>query len=1266
MMAVKNYAENWIDEYKSKLGSIKFTDGDYNTLKDAIRSYVVKQNPEGFNAWQESSEVGMFVNAIAYLGENINYRVDLNVTDLFPSTTNRKQSLLNFTKMLSYASKRNMCANGLAKLVSVSTTQDIHDTSGNFLKGVTIKWNDKSNANWLEQFLTILNNAFTYTNQFGKPLKKISINNISNQLYQVNSITNQSSVYPFTATVSNSRWNFEVVNPDIDTYEKSIVELAPIPENAFQLLYRNDGAGNSSINTGFFVHWKQGVLTNRLYEFDEKIEHNILNIDVENINNNDVWLQELDATDNFVKSTWTQIPVNEELSYTSTDIGIRTIYKVETRENDQITLKFPDGYFGDIPYGLYRLWYRTSNGNNGIYIKPSDISNISIQIPYYNNKNNDETNVYYLTLTFSVADVSHIRQAVPTESMESIRNNASDIYSTQNRMVSAKDYNYFPKSIGQQLKVLKSTLRTYSGNSRFIDLNDPTGTYSPVNVLATDGYIYSQTDCVQTSTPIGYSTADVMYSKYIEPKLSLKEILNLYYHNYDGNMIPEDDNMYYYWKPSSVKLGINTMVGGFNKFDKSESYKNDSNKSFDDFVGDINVGDLLCFQEYTINGIIETEIDNIVWARVENINEEKREVSISEVLDVNKKWKIRKGISGSSNWSKFSNFITAIDSEVRQTIIDMLNSGGNQTTFGITYVPNAYGNGKWFVIDFKDYEKYNTDELLMIPLTSVGGSENINVMNWIFRVTYSTETNSLIFENRSLKIIFGSEKEVSFFFNTSQKDGSNSNYFLTKDTIKIVSENNDLNKDYYWKPYDVIKYADGYVDTQEFCCEAHDGDSDNVIDVPTQYDIITKNQNNIIFMNGLDDESQKTVIKHIDLSSDYNNFGKTEDERGFNSSLWQRTNTPGYYYTYHKINELIPAGTSPIKNKNKELLYPNHSNVILSNGMITSFAGEKETAFVEQRVLDYDFVDYIKEYDNFGEPIFYDDIINVTPHINDKPNQIFTLDGKDVYDSQNKCIGFVISVKDGSIIYDINNKETQIGHINVSTKTGYLYYLKIENGIKTLVEYSSDDYSIVKGRSDLTFLWKHHPSEDYIVDPCSTNIIDMFVLTNDYYNEVQTWIQNGKKGTFPKAPSSYELKGIFNSLETNKMISDNIVWHPVTYKLLFGQNADSDTHCVFKIIKKNELITDNEVKKQVIYLIDKFFNSMGVGETFYFTQLSTYIENQIPELIKTCLIVPTDTTNKFGKLFQIVCGENEILLSSATLEDVQIISTITDKNIRII
>ena len=689
-MAIKNYAENWQDTYKSYLGSINFSTSDMAELVSAIRQYVTRQTPEGVNDWQQSSEIGIFTNAIAYLGENLMYRLDLNVNDLFPSTTEREQSLLNFTKLLSYASKRNICANGLAKIVSVSTTQNVVDNAGTILKGTTIKWNDPTNEDWLEQFLLVLNSAFTYTSQFGKPTKSISINNISNQLYQLNNSVNAKCAYSFNATVNDKRQTFEVVNPDIDTDLLTIKEHTPIPERNFQLIYRNDGAGNSSINTGFFVYWKQGVLDSQTFNFDQKVENNYLNVNVSNINNTDVWFEEINPNNGYTSKVWTQIPATEYLSYTNTNNDVRTIYKVETRENDTIQLKFPDGYFGDIPYGVYRLWYRTSNGNNGLYIKPTDIKNVSVVIPYYSN-NSNETNLYYLTITFSIVDVSHIRQSVVRESLSSIRENAPAIYSTQDRMVSNKDYNYFPRSIGQPIRVLKAIERTYAGNSRYIDLNDPTGYYSHLSILATDGYLYSNTEVVKSSIAFGTMDGEKIYEKYIEPKLSLKEISNLYYQNYDGEMIPEDDSnndddmWYYYWKPKNINLGTNSMIGGFYKKTPEEAMYIDYNDDFSDceYMTKIEVGDLLCFQSFEKKYVGNNEYVEVVnesdtiWARVENIEdvEETSEtnpssyVTISEILDTNKFWKIRKYKEG-TNWSKLFKFNTVINQDVSEEITD--------------------------------------------------------------------------------------------------------------------------------------------------------------------------------------------------------------------------------------------------------------------------------------------------------------------------------------------------------------------------------------------------------------------------------------------------------------------------------------------------------------------------------------------------------------------------------------------------------------------
>ena len=1326
-MAIKNYAENWIDTYNSYLGAINFTTTDMAELVSAIRQYVTRQTPEGVNDWQSSSEIGIFTNAIAYLGENLLYRLDLNVNDLFPSSTTREQSLLNFTRLLSYASKRNICATGLAKLVSVSTTQNVVDNSGNILKGTTIKWNDPTNEDWLEQFLLIMNSAFTYTSQFGNPTKNVSINNISNQLYQLNSQVNSNCVYSFTASVNDKQENFEVVNPTIDTNSMVIDELTPIPERNFQILYRNDGAGNSSINTGFFVYWKQGTLNSELYNFDQRIENNFVNVNVENINNNDVWFEEINQENGYTSTVWTQIPATEYLSYTNTDNNIRTIYKVETREKDQIKVCFPDGYFGDIPYGLYRLWYRTSDGNSGLYIKPNDIKNVSIQIPYYSN-NSNESNVYYLNLTFSVVDVSHIRQSVARETLDSIKENAPAIYSTQDRMVSNKDYNYFPRSIGQSIRVLKAVERTFAGNSRYIDLNDPTGLYSHLNILATDGYLYSDTQVIKSSIAFGTMSGEKIYEKYIEPKLSLKEISNLYYTNYDGEMIPDDGNSqtttYYYWKPKEIKYGNgqNTMIGGFYRAantDIPELHGDDFSTC--ERMDDVAVGDMLCFESFTMRKIGDdvyeevVDSDNVIWARVEEkfpINEETENsyfVTISEVLDTNKNWKIRKEAVSTKNWSKLYKFNTTIDSNTVEDIIERLDSSA-QSSFGLTYIPNETDNaslGVWEIRDAdEDWKKYiENDDFVMVP-DSVNPDNKI--ANWFIRVQYNSDTNSWDVDTHEMKIVFGSADQTSFYFNTSNKDSSNDGYFITKDIIKVLKtqENSNYNftKDYYYKPYNVIKYSDGYIDSQEFCAEGWDGDKDAVIDVPTQFnDLTSKNKKDLIFVKSEDGNS--AFLNYVDLKSIYDSqaiIDKTSsvDSQVYKTSLWPYLGQSGYYYTYHKQKELIPS----LSHSKQEILLDaetnekavkqefstfQYNNVRLYStnggdldGTVKDFTGTKVD--IPENGIGYDFVDCVSK--RCGTPladgtrvtsVVYDDIILENGDVqtfdwetNTNPEDVISAE----YITYSEATEYAFSQDSGKIIKvdfdETRNNETTFYVIENNMlkyygkeKHGYLYYYNVDTGTIEYFEKDSD-YEVVEGVDGLTFLWKHYPTEDYIIDPCSSNIIDMYVLTNTYYNEVQTWIGNGKTGVFPKAPSAYELKSLFQELENNKMISDSIVWHPVNYKLIFGQTADTDTHCIFKVIKTDDLLSDNEVKKAVIQLIDNYFTTMEAGETFYFTQLSTYIELNLQDMIKTCVIVPTDTANKFGTLFQIKCTDNEILLSSATLDDVQIISTITKENIR--
>ena len=133
------------------------------------------------------------------------------------------------------------------------------------------------------------------------------------------------------------------------------------------------------------------------------------------------------------------------------------------------------------------------------------------------------------------------------------------------------------------------------------------------------------------------------------------------------------------------------------------------------------------------------------------------------------------------------------------------------------------------------------------------------------------------------------------------------------------------------------------------------------------------------------------------------------------------------------------------------------------------------------------------------------------------------------------------------------------------------------------------------------------------------------------------------------------------------MLSDEIIFHPVKYKPIFGSRATSNLQASFKIVKNNaSIVTDTEIKTQTIEAINDYFNvnNWDFGETFYFTELAAYIHNQLTPYIATVLIVPKGTNQNFGSLFEIQSNNDEIFISDAKVEDIEIIDAVTATKIR--
>ena len=516
-------AEDWKVIYQA-FAQINLTAYDFDTIRTSLVSYLQTTYPDSFNDWINNQEFIFILDTLCFLGQNLAFRMDLNTRENFLDTAERRSSILRLAQMLSYNPKRNYPARGLVKLTQISTSQEVYDSNGISLTGKAIKWNDTLNTDWYEQFITVLNANLVSSNKFGKPVKRVYANSIQNQIYRLNSVAMSAITLPFSSTVNGSSLDFEIVNPDID--ENGVIfERTPDPEAAWNIIYRNDGNGFSSPNTGFFMYFKQGTIKYNDYSYTSAIENRIETLNTQNINELDVWVQQINSNGT-VAAKWSKVSNTQNIIYNSINKQISNIYSVITGDNDTISIRYPDSTIGSVPLGTYRVWYRVSDGTT-YTIKTSDIQNSSVSLKTLNTSG---TMTYNLSLTFSLQ--YSVENAQIAETTDQIKARAPQAYYTNNRLITGEDYTIGALAQTSSIKKAKTVNRTYSGHSRFIDITDPTSKYQNTNIFADDGVLYRETalatKTASESLPTSKTSANIVTSK-IEPLLSYIGLQNLYY-----------------------------------------------------------------------------------------------------------------------------------------------------------------------------------------------------------------------------------------------------------------------------------------------------------------------------------------------------------------------------------------------------------------------------------------------------------------------------------------------------------------------------------------------------------------------------------------------------------------------------------------------------------------------------------------------------------------------------------------------------------------
>jgi hypothetical protein len=508
-------AESWDKIYKA-FETVNFTAFDYETIKLSLLDYLKFYYPENFNDYIESSSFVALVESFAYIAEQLAYRQDMSAHEVFISSAQRKQNILKLAKLISYSATRNLPLRGLVKLTSVSTSEDLRDSQGNSLTNRNIVWNDPNNAFWKEQFFLVMNKIMT--RPFGNPLKSFQVDDTVYQMYEVsnnlknNSFTN--GVAAFNVAVAEETFRFELVPADVDA--GGVFERTPSTTSNFSILYSDDGYGDASDTCGFMMYIKQGQLNKLPYNFDVALQNRMLDINLNNINNSDVWIQRIDPTTEEILESWTQIEnVNSQNIFFNVS-NERKKFEVETLENDQVRLLFGDGDFADIPVGYFNIWVRNSANRNDLIVQKSKVVDNVLTFGYKSRIGTSESTTFRYSLTTTLDN------GAASEDIEHIRNYAPTTYYSQNRMVNGQDYNTFLLKEPTILR-LKSVNRTFSGQPKYIRWNDPSGQYQNVKIFGNDLRLYQNFTTVSQKET---RSARTLIDSVLEPLLASPGVIN--------------------------------------------------------------------------------------------------------------------------------------------------------------------------------------------------------------------------------------------------------------------------------------------------------------------------------------------------------------------------------------------------------------------------------------------------------------------------------------------------------------------------------------------------------------------------------------------------------------------------------------------------------------------------------------------------------------------------------------------------------------------
>jgi 5'(3')-deoxyribonucleotidase len=336
--------------------------------------------------------------------------------------------------------------------------------------------------------------------------------------------------------------------------------------------------------------------------------------------------------------------------------------------------------------------------------------------------------------------------------------------------------------------------------------------------------------------------------------------------------------------------------------------------------------------------------------------------------------------------------------------------------------------------------------------------------SWL--LLFTTDNEFYTVASRVQRYIFESDKQIRFYFDSSNNIYDSKSSSMIKDSIKVLSVNTKPDSTLPFtlnQPWDIVSEyigLDGYVDTKKLVVTIADSDANDVVDDPELF-----------------------------------------------------------------LNIVAPAGVNETNNTILQQKYKIFEKYIISQGQ-----------------EDYQYVD------NTDETVL------------------------------------------------IKYSKSAVGSLSQYTAGQYFYFIDTKTVVKLDTALQNPfvptlDYKVYAGRDNLKFQYVHNASINRRIDPSVSNIIDVFVLPRSYDNDYRKFLAGGLTLP-PEEPTSDALRIAYGTkLNAIKSISDEIIYHPVTYKVLFGKTAVVELQSQFKVVKNpSKNITDTDLKVRIVSAINEFFD----------------------------------------------------------------------------